>query len=57
MKIIIVGCGKVGVTLIKQLSAEKHDITVIDLRSDAIMEATNSYDCMGIVGNGASYSV
>ena len=57
MKIIIVGCGKVGLTLIKQLSAEKHDITVIDLRSEAIMEATNSYDCMGLVGNGASYSV
>ena len=57
MKIIVVGCGKVGLTLVKQLSAEKHDITVIDLRQEAVNEATNSYDCMGIVGNGASYSV
>ena len=57
MKIIIVGCGKVGQTLIKQLSREKHDITVIDARSEAISEATNTYDCMGVVGNGASYSV
>ena len=47
MKIIIVGCGKVGQTLIKQLSREKHDITVIDARSEAISEATNTYDCMG----------
>ena len=57
MKIIIVGCGKVGMTLIKQLSREKHDITVIDVRNEAISEATNTYDCMGVVGNGASYSV
>ena len=30
LKIIIVGCGKVGVTLVEQLSKEGHDITIID---------------------------
>ena len=30
MRIIIVGCGKVGTTLIEQLSREGHDITIID---------------------------
>lgn len=30
MKIIIVGCGKVGLTLTEQLNNEGHDITVID---------------------------
>lgn len=30
LKIIIVGCGKVGATLIEQLSKEGHDITIID---------------------------
>ena len=34
MKIIIVGCGKVGDTLAEQLSAEKHDLTMIDEDSD-----------------------
>lgn len=57
MKIIIVGCGKVGSTLIEQLCKEGHDITIIDKRADKIQNMTNLYDVMGIVGNGASYSV
>ena len=57
LKIIIVGCGKVGSTLIEQLASEGHDITVIDKNHEIIQEMTNLYDVMGIVGNGASYSV
>lgn len=57
LHIILVGCGKVGITLIEQLSREGHDITVIDKSSDRIQEVTNIYDVMGVVGNGASYSV
>ncbi len=57
MKIIIVGCGKIGLSIIKQLVIEKHDITVIDKSQEVINDVTNNYDVMGIVGNGASYSV
>lgn len=57
MKIIIVGCGKVGRTIAEQLSNEKHDVTVIDNRQDVIDAVTTSFDVMGIVGNGASYNV
>ena len=57
LKIIIVGCGKVGSTLVQQLSREGHDITIIDKDAAAITELANLYDIMGIVGNGASYSV
>lgn len=57
MKIIIVGCGKVGQTLTKQLSEEKHDVTVIDTNPTKISDITNAYDVMGYIGNGASYSV
>jgi len=57
MKIIIVGCGKIGLSIIKQLIIEKHDITVIDKNPDVINDVTNNYDVMGLVGNGASYSV
>ena len=57
MKIIIVGCGKVGRTLIDQLSHESHDITVIDHDTSQINEITSTYDVMGVVGNGASYKV
>lgn len=57
LHIIIVGCGKVGATLIERLSQEGHDITIIDKNAQKIQEITNLYDVMGFVGNGASYSV
>lgn len=56
LSIIIVGCGKVGATLVEQLSREGHDITVIDKNSERIQYITNMYDVMGLTGNGASYS-
>ena len=57
LKIIIVGCGKVGTTLIAQLINEGHDISVIDTDSSKIQEITNLYDVMGVIGNGASFTV
>ena len=57
LNIIIVGCGKVGMTLIEQLSKEGHDITIIDKNATKVQEMSNLYDIMGLVGNGASYSV
>lgn len=57
MQIIIVGCGNVGSTLSEQLSKEGHNITVIDRVSEKVEAVANQYDVMGIVGNGASFSV
>lgn len=57
LNIIIVGCGKVGMTLIEQLSKEGHDITIIDKNAAKVQQMSNLYDIMGLVGNGASYSV
>lgn len=57
LSIIIVGCGRVGTTLVEQLSSEGHDITIIDKDHAKIQELTNLYDIMGIVGNGASFGV
>lgn len=57
MKIIIVGCGKVGTTLAEQLDQEGHDILVIDNKPSAINYITDSMDVMGVVGNGASYRI
>lgn len=56
MQIIIVGCGNVGSTIVEKLSKEGHNITVIDVKSDAVKNTTINYDVMGITGNGASYS-
>lgn len=57
MQIIIVGCGNVGGTLIEQLAQEGHSISVIDIVEDKVFRASNSYDVLGIVGNGASFNV
>ena len=53
MKIILVGCGKIGVALISTLVAEGHDLVVMDSRADVLAELTNQYDVMCMVGNGA----
>ena len=57
LNIIIVGLGKVGGTLVEQLSKEGNDITVIDKNPAAVQAMSGLYDVMGIIGNGASYSV
>ncbi|MBP3927442.1 MAG: Trk system potassium transporter TrkA [Clostridium sp.] len=55
MQIIIVGCGKVGYTLVEQLSGEEHNIVVIDEIEDKVQTITTQLDAMGIVGNGVSF--
>ncbi len=55
MKIIIVGCGKVGYTLAEQLSNENHDLVVIDEKPDRVSVIANDFDALGIVGNGVSF--
>jgi len=57
LSIIVVGGGKIGSTLIEQLYKEGHDITVIDRKASIIQSLTDSYDIMGLCGNGASYTI
>lgn len=57
MRIIIVGCGKVGTALARTLSREDNNICIVDLKSDQVHKLATEYDIMGMVGNGASYSV
>jgi len=56
MNIIIVGCGKVGCTLVEALSIENHNIVVIDSRPEKVSALTDTADVMGIVGNGVSHT-
>ena len=53
MNIIVVGCGKIGSTIIASLVQEGHDVVAIDDVSAVIAEVTNIYDVMGVCGNGA----
>lgn len=57
MDIIVVGCGKVGFTIVEQLSNEGHNIVAIDERPECIDKVKEELDVMGITGNGVSYQV
>ena len=57
MNIIIVGCGKVGTSLAERLSAESHDLVMVDLSAAKVEDASSRFDALGIVGNGASFTV
>lgn len=52
MRIIIVGCGNIGATIVESLVAEGHDVIAIDEDPNAIAEIANAYDTMGVCGNG-----
>ena len=39
MKILIAGDGKVGKTLVRQLSAEGNDLTIIDIKPEVLEES------------------
>jgi trk system potassium uptake protein TrkA len=55
MKIIIVGGGKIGVTILKNLAAEGHNVIVIDSSAAVISEISNTYDVMCVCGNGVDW--
>ncbi|MCI8622496.1 MAG: Trk system potassium transporter TrkA [Provencibacterium sp.] len=57
MRIVIVGDGKVGVTLTARLSQEGHDLVIIDNDKRVLRETVEKYDVLGVVGNGASLTV
>lgn len=57
MKIIVLGAGKVGKTLIKHMSNEDHDIIVVDQNATKVEEVVNQFDVIGVVGNGGSYDI
>ncbi len=54
MKIIIVGCGKIGSTLAGKLNEVGNDIVVIDKSASKVKEVAARYDLMGVIGNGAT---
>ena len=57
MKIIIIGNGKVGYTLARQLSGEDHDLVLIDRKAEALQNADSTLDLLCLEGSGASIQV
>lgn len=54
MKILIAGCGQVGQTLAMELSAEGHDLTIMDSDPRVLETGVERYDVMAFQGNCAS---
>ena len=54
MKIIVVGDGKVGFAIAKQLDQEGHDITIIENKANVLANTMNRLDIVGVQGNGAN---
>ena len=54
MRVLIIGAGKVGYNLADRLTAEEHDVTVIDRSDEVIDHCQDALDVMCIRGNGAN---
>ena len=57
MNIIIVGCGRVGRTIARQLDKEGHSITIIDTDGQALQSIAGAPNVMAIEGNGATFDM
>lgn len=57
MKIVIIGLGTIGKTILKSLSREGHTITIIDENKDKIETLIEKHDVSGVVGNGACFDI
>lgn len=57
MKIVIIGLGTIGRTILRSLAGESHDITIIDEDKEKIESLIERYDVSGVVGNGACMDI
>ncbi|MDR2203167.1 MAG: NAD-binding protein [Nitrososphaerota archaeon] len=58
MRIIVVGCGKIGYTIAKGLSTEKDiNVTVVNSNPDVYDNLAEPIDAIFIVGNGANEKI
>jgi trk system potassium uptake protein TrkA len=57
MKIVIMGCGRVGSALAARLSQEGHEVTVLDVRADAFRRLPKDFKGKKHVGNGIDQDV
>ena len=54
MKIVILGCGKVGTKLAESLLSDKHDVTLIETDMEKCKLAAEELDTLVIHGNGTN---
>ena len=57
MRVIIIGCSRLGQNLAEKLNADGNKVTIIDMNAAKVEAIANRCDIMGIVGNGATQSI
>ena len=57
MRILIIGAGSAGKNLASKLCEEKHDVVLIDTKSEALEEVSTQLDVLTIQGEGSSPTV
>lgn len=57
VKIIVIGCGKVGNTLASHLSEENYDVVLIDQNEERLKAASDCMDLFCILGDGSDAEV
>ncbi|MBF6590267.1 MAG: TrkA family potassium uptake protein [Ktedonobacterales bacterium] len=57
MKIVILGCGRVGATLATLMSAEGHEITIIDQNNDAFSRLGKEFQGETVIGDGTDEDI
>lgn len=57
MRIVILGCGRVGSTLATMLDAEGHDVTILDLNADQFRRLGADFNGTAMVGTGIDEDV
>ena len=55
LRIIIVGCGKIGTAIISSLVAEGHDVVAVDMDPAVTENIGNIYDVISVCGNGTDF--
>lgn len=57
MKIVILGCGRVGATLASQLDKAGHHVVVVDNNTDAFQRLSGDFHGEQVTGNGVDEDV
>ena len=57
MKVVIMGCGRVGSALAVMLAGEGHDVTVLDIRAEAFRRLPADFKGKRHIGNGIDQDV
>ena len=57
MKIVIVGCGRVGSTLAENLDADGHEVIIFDIKTSSFDRLPETFKGAAIRGNGTDVDV